>query len=246
MPEPEPEPPDPGADPVDEHSRYQPKTGYRVGLYNAENVFQKLNRYLMLWNIAHLWNKASCFILNRYRHHNIVCVCRAPSQAPIIIHSKEGIAQGCDMAIRANGIALLPLCRRMNEELTGVPKPWYADDALSIGTAADNAQCLAFLVQNGPWYGYFPQPGKSCMSTRPRMRALQGRNFGKWAFPSGCLAACVAVLAREVGYEPDNSLFAADLGCSKSTHQTHSTIAPNQMATTVKGPSRMPVAKPIT
>jgi len=48
---------------------------------------------------------------------------RAPGQAPIIIHSKEGTAQGYGMAIQAYGIALLPLCMRMNEELPGVLKP---------------------------------------------------------------------------------------------------------------------------
>ena len=132
-------PPDPGADPVDEHSRYQPHNGYGAGLYDADNAFQRLNRYLMLWNVAHLWHKASRFIFNRYRHHNIVYVRRAPGEAPIIIHSKEGIAQGCGMAIQAYVIALLPLCRRMNEQLPGVLKPWYTDDATSIGTASDNA-----------------------------------------------------------------------------------------------------------
>jgi len=115
----------------------------------------------MLWNVAHLWNKASRFIFNRYQHHNIVYVCRAPGQAPIIIHSMEGITQGCGMAMQAYGIVLLPLCRRMNAQLPGVLKPWYADNASSIGTASDNAQCLAFLVQHGQWYGYVPQPAKS-------------------------------------------------------------------------------------
>jgi hypothetical protein len=73
---------------------------------------------------------------------------RAPGEAPIIIHIKEGIAQGCGMAMQAYGIALMPLCRRMNEHLPGVLKPWYADDASSIGTASDNAKCLAYLVQH--------------------------------------------------------------------------------------------------
>jgi len=84
--EPEPVPPDPGVDQVDENSRYQPHTGYGAGLYDVDNAFQRLNCYLMLWNVAHLWNKASRFIFNRYRHHNIVYVCRVPHYNQNVCH----------------------------------------------------------------------------------------------------------------------------------------------------------------
>jgi len=64
------------------------------------------------------------------------------------------------MAIQAYGIALLPICISMNAVVPGAFQPWYADDASLVGTAADNARCLAFLVDNGPKYGYHPQPEK--------------------------------------------------------------------------------------
>jgi len=174
---PEPVSPDPGAEPVDEHSRYQPHTGYGMGLYAADNAFQRLKRYLMLWNVAHLWKKASMLILINYRHHNIVYVYRAPVEAPIIIHSKEGISQGCGMAMQAYGIELLPLCQRMNEQLPGVTKPWYSDDALSIRTASDNVQCLAFLVQYGRMYGYFTQPATSWYVCKAEDEAIAREEF---------------------------------------------------------------------
>ena len=57
---------DPGANNEQIRSRYKPNTGFGAGLYDVANSFQALNRYLMLWNYGHLWNKASCFIFNRY------------------------------------------------------------------------------------------------------------------------------------------------------------------------------------
>ena len=148
-----------------------------MGLYAADNAFQRLKRYLMLWNVAHLWKKASMLILINYRHHNIVYVYRAPVEAPIIIHSKEGISQGCGMAMQAYGIELLPLCQRMNEQLPGVTKPWYSDDALSIGMASDNVQCLAFLVQYGRMYGYFTQPATSWYVCKAEDEAIAREEF---------------------------------------------------------------------
>ena len=150
--------PDPGADGEQSQSRYKPDTGFGAGLYDAANAFQALNRYLLLWTCGHLWNKASRIIFNRYQHHNLVYVRRVPGKAPIIIHSKGGIAQGCGMAMQVYGIVLLSLCISMNAVVLGALQPWYADDASSVGTAADNARCLAFLVENGPKYGYHPQP----------------------------------------------------------------------------------------
>ena len=132
-----------------------------VGLYDAENAFQKLNRYLMLWNADYLWNKASRFLFNRYRHFNLVYVRREPGQPPIPIQCQEGIAQGCVLAMQTYGIALLPLCRRMRADIPEALQLWYADDASSVGSAEANARCLEYLVEHGPWYGYIPKPEKS-------------------------------------------------------------------------------------
>ncbi len=47
---------DPGAAEDDSHSRYKEGTGFGSALFDARNGFNKLNRYLMLCNVAHLWN----------------------------------------------------------------------------------------------------------------------------------------------------------------------------------------------
>jgi hypothetical protein len=59
---------DPGASEDDSYSRYEEGTGFGSALFDARNGFNELNRYLMLWNVAHLWNRGSRFAFNRYRH----------------------------------------------------------------------------------------------------------------------------------------------------------------------------------
>ena len=39
--------------------------------------------------------------------------------------------------------------------------PVYADDTAAAGKDVHNAACLSFLLQHGPRYGYFLDPGKS-------------------------------------------------------------------------------------
>ncbi len=48
----------------DSHSRYKEGTWFGSALFDARNGFNELNRYLMLWNVAHLWNQGSRFAFN--------------------------------------------------------------------------------------------------------------------------------------------------------------------------------------
>ncbi len=59
---------DPGAAEDASFSRYKPGTIFGSALIDACNSFNKLNRYLMLWNVAHSWNRVSRFAFNQYRH----------------------------------------------------------------------------------------------------------------------------------------------------------------------------------
>ncbi len=65
---------DPGEAADVSRSRYMPDSGFGTTLFDAKNVFNKVNQYLMLWVAAHRWSKASQFAFNRYRHQNIVYV----------------------------------------------------------------------------------------------------------------------------------------------------------------------------
>ncbi len=59
---------DPGAAEDASFSHYEPGTGFGSSHINARNGFNELNRYLMLWNVAHRWNQVSWFAFNRYQH----------------------------------------------------------------------------------------------------------------------------------------------------------------------------------
>ena len=78
-----------------EYLGYEEGTGFGMALFDARNAFCELNRHLMLWNMAHLWNKGSHFFYNRYRHWGKLFVLDDSGKLAIIIHSKEEIAQGC-------------------------------------------------------------------------------------------------------------------------------------------------------
>jgi len=77
-----------GLDSTSTTSRYTPNTGFGAALFDARNAFNELNRYLMLWNVAHLWNRGSRFAFNRYRHWGICLVRDRPGQLAIELHSK--------------------------------------------------------------------------------------------------------------------------------------------------------------
>jgi hypothetical protein len=85
---------DPCAAEYDCHSRYEAETGFGSALFDARNGFNELNHYLMLWNVAHLWNQGSRFAFNLYRHWVRCLVRTEPGTLPIVIHSQEGITQG--------------------------------------------------------------------------------------------------------------------------------------------------------
>ncbi len=110
---------DPGAAEDDRHSSYEAETGFGSALFDARNDFNELNHYLMLWNVARLWNQGSRFAFNRYRHWVRCLVRTKPGTPPIVIHSQEGITQGDCLAMSLYGVALMPLASRMCETIPG-------------------------------------------------------------------------------------------------------------------------------
>jgi hypothetical protein len=152
---------DPGAAKDASFSRYKPGTGFSSALFDARNGFNKINCYLMLWNVAHRWNQESRCAFNWYRHW-VRCLVRSkPGEPALVIHSMEGITQGDCFAMSLYSVALIPLVSKMREAILEALQPWYCNDAGVAGKAMLNAWCLNFLVKFGPPYSYFPKPGKS-------------------------------------------------------------------------------------
>ena len=175
----------PGAAEDDRHSRYEAGTGFGSALFDARNGFNELNRYLMLWNVAHLWNQGSRSAFNCYRHWVCCLVRTEPGHPPLVIHSQEGITQGDCLARSLYGVALMPLVSRMREMIPEALQPWYCDNAGAAGKALPNARCLDFLVKFGPQYGYFSlSPANPTTFARPRMRTLPAKPLKALALTS--------------------------------------------------------------
>ena len=120
---------DPGAAEDATLSRYEPGTGFGSALFDARNGFNELNRYLMLWNVVHRWNRGSRFAFNRYWHWVRCLVRLEPGEPALVIHSKEGITQGDCLLMSLYGVALMPLASKMREAIPEALQPWYCDDA---------------------------------------------------------------------------------------------------------------------
>ena len=55
---------DAGAAKDETYSGYEAGTGYGAAYFDTRNAYCELNRHLMFWNVAHLWNKGSRFAYN--------------------------------------------------------------------------------------------------------------------------------------------------------------------------------------
>ncbi len=129
---------------------YMLDSSFGTALFDAKNSFNEVNRYLMLWTVAHRWMKASLFAFNRYRHQNIVFICNRPGKPPITILSRVGIAQGCSLSMNLYGVALLPFIKRMHVAGPDALAPAYTDYTAAAGKDVHNAGCLSYLLHHGP------------------------------------------------------------------------------------------------
>ena len=130
---------DPGAAEDDCHSHYDAGTGFGSALFDARNGFNELRCYLMLWNVAHLWNQESRFAFNCYQHWVCCLVRTKPGHPPLVIHLKGGITQGGCLAMSLYGVALMPLTSRMGETIPEALQPWYCNNAGAAGKVMPNA-----------------------------------------------------------------------------------------------------------
>ena len=87
---------DPGAAEGVGFSCYEEETSFGLALFDVRNCFNELNRYLMLWNMAHRRNQGSRFAFHRYRHWDWVhclVVWTEPGELPLVIQSRGGASK---------------------------------------------------------------------------------------------------------------------------------------------------------
>ena len=84
-------------------------------------------------------------------------------------------------------ITLLPLCKHMLLELAHGFQPWFADDLRAVGRAEHSAQCLAYLMNHGPKYGYYPLPENSWYICKVKDEAVAKEAFATQGLKINCM-----------------------------------------------------------
>ena len=125
-------------------------------LMDASNAFNSLNRETALWNARILWPRCSRFLFNTYKGFALLLVAGADE----VMYSREGTTQRDAQAIFFYGVSLLPLIRKLKDP-NNVLKSWYADDSAAIAKLKKLEIWLKNLIEEGPAFGYFPEPSKS-------------------------------------------------------------------------------------
>lgn len=132
-----------------------------VLLIDAENAFNAGNRKMMLYAARHEWPPESHFLFNLCRHHSILVMRGETSKKCMFLRSKEGIAQGCVLAMIGCGLLILPIMRRLKLEFNDSDSMWHANDGSAMGNYDQLAKFFHRLLEIGPQHGCFPKETKS-------------------------------------------------------------------------------------
>jgi len=73
-------------------------------------------------------------------------------------------------------IGILPLIKSLKS--SSWKQIWYPDDASCCGSLVCDRQWFDLLLQNGPKFGYFPNPSKSSLLVCPNLKSTAEQMFG--------------------------------------------------------------------
>ena len=147
-----------------------------VLLVDAENAFNSINMKVFLHNISILCPAISPFVTNYYA---------TPARLFVIggseIKSNEGTTQGDRVAMAIYALGITPFIMMMVELVStkcdDIKMVAFVDDFSAAGQLKPLLQWWKTLLEVGPEFGYFPEPAKSWLTTKPETQA-----FGKELF----------------------------------------------------------------
>jgi hypothetical protein len=165
--------------------------GYGMLLVDAANAFNAVNRAAALWNARILWPRCARFIFNTYRGFAFLLL-QATEDTSVVILSREGVTQGDPLSMFLYSVAIMPLIRRC-KRVDDWRQCWYADDSSAVARLTKLVEWLTLLMEEGPKFGYFPEPTKSILIVAPAMVEQAKQIF------RGPLAVKVVTGARFLG-----------------------------------------------
>ena len=149
---------------------FKEESAEAVLLVDAEKAFNSINRKVFLHNIYILCPAISTFVTNCYA---------TPARLFVIggseIKSNEGATQRdlVAMTIYALGITsrVMMMAELVSTKCHDIKVVTFADDFSAAGKLKSLLQWTA-LFKVGPKFGYFPEPARSWLITKPETHAI--------------------------------------------------------------------------
>ena len=141
-----------------------------VLLVDAENAFNSINRKEFLDNISILCPGISTFITNCYTTPTLLFVIDGSE-----IKSNEETTHGGSVAMAIYALGITPLIMMMVElvrtKCGDIKMVAFADDFSAAGKLKSLLQWWTTFLEVGPKFGYFTEPAKSWLMTKPETQA---------------------------------------------------------------------------
>ena len=119
-----------------------------------------------------MWPSCSRFLLNTYRGYAFLLL----KTSNEMLLSREGVTQRDPLSITFYSVATPPLVRALKGDGCWL-QSWYANDSVCAGSLDDIRCWLDRLLEQGPSYGYFPEPCKSYLVVAPNITHLASDTF---------------------------------------------------------------------
>ena len=134
-----------------------------VLLLDARNAFNVLNRKAALNNIKYTCPEIATYIINTYRNPAELHIANCKET----LLSEEGTTQGDNTSMGLYSCSTIPLVHGTHEK-ADVKRIFYADDGAGGGKLKNLKVWWDIIQRDGPGYGYFPEPSKTWLITKPQ------------------------------------------------------------------------------